>query len=539
MRTYKSEINKLLNLLESKDHLIDKLDLDDEKKQQLKDFFKKYPNYESKIDWNKKDLKWEDFTELLNNEGKSKSQAKKKGIEGITEGVDYKILEQTDSYIAYQPLTYLGSMTIASNRVPPVKDNGAQWCTAYQKTDMYWRNYTRHGCKFCYVCDFEKETKFALVLKKNLTSTQCFSFNDIQMRCPQEYKHLYLKLRTPAEQFIVDQRAEAAAQKKLQQQALVATLPERWAKEGYAYVPKDEITQLSLIKEAIIPDGVKIIPVEAFRGCTNLKKVVIPASVKSIGGMAFAFTKIKQIVLPEGLTSIDTGAFMECKELEEVVIPESVTLIENCAFYGCKALKKVKLPSHLTMLGHSAFRYAGLEEIEFPESLTEIPHTTFCSCVDLKTIKFPSALKNIGDYAFSYCYALETVTIPESVTKIGERAFWDCRRLKFVDIQGKIKELAPGTFNQCDELQQVNLPSSIEVLGSYCFDGDKKLERIEYDGTKKQWEQIIIANKTFYCWGIKPNSNYLNPEIIYKQEKGPFKKGFLNDFKRGLASERM
>ena len=81
---HKAKINAITRLLESKDHLIDKLDLTDGQKTELKDFFKKHPNYESKIDWNNKSLQYKDFANLLDQEGKSKSQAKKKGIEGLT-----------------------------------------------------------------------------------------------------------------------------------------------------------------------------------------------------------------------------------------------------------------------------------------------------------------------------------------------------------------------------------------------------------------------------------------------------------------------
>lgn len=127
MQDGKMNYRDFFQLFENKDRFIDKLDLTDDQKTRIKDFFRKYPNLESKIDWNRKNLTFEDFQALLVTEGKSKSQAKKVGLEGLIKGVDYKILEQGENYIAYQPLTYLGSKTIASNKVPPVKANGAAW----------------------------------------------------------------------------------------------------------------------------------------------------------------------------------------------------------------------------------------------------------------------------------------------------------------------------------------------------------------------------------------------------------------------------
>lgn len=62
----------------------------------------------------------------------------------------------------YQPLSYLGSKTLASNKISPIKDAGAKWCIAYQKTSEYWDVYTNKGIKFLFV--FTRLTKYALTI---------------------------------------------------------------------------------------------------------------------------------------------------------------------------------------------------------------------------------------------------------------------------------------------------------------------------------------------------------------------------------------
>lgn len=175
---------------ENKDYLINKLvNLTPEQKEEVKAFFQKHPSYESKIDWNDKSLFYKDFEPVLRLDGKSKTQAKKKGIEGLVENVDYRYVGsgynmEIGSYTLYQPLTYLGSMTLASNKVPPVKGNGAKWCIAYQKTDQYWNDYTSHDIKFLFV--LTEDTKYAVTVHSEDLSyrTEVYDFEDKNLGYP-------------------------------------------------------------------------------------------------------------------------------------------------------------------------------------------------------------------------------------------------------------------------------------------------------------------------------------------------------------------
>ena len=159
-----------IRLLEDKNRLIDKLDLTDEQKDAVKTFFKKHPNYENKIDWNRKDLKWDDFVDVLAFEGKSRNQARKNGIAGLKEGKDYKFIasgETSDGhpYEIYMPLSYLGSVTLADDKSGPAIVG--KWCIA-SNDDNYWKDYTeRRGDYFYFVYIYgalegEPGTKFAL-----------------------------------------------------------------------------------------------------------------------------------------------------------------------------------------------------------------------------------------------------------------------------------------------------------------------------------------------------------------------------------------
>ena len=152
---YRRALNSFIQLLETKNHLIDKLDLTDDQKEKLKVFFKVYPNYENKIDWNRKDLSWGDFQELLANAGKSKSQAKKKGLAGLREGIDYKLIYRRPGLAIYRLLSHLGARVIASPKVdPPIE---GKWCIA-TNDDNWWTSYTSSGFEFFIICFLDNWT---------------------------------------------------------------------------------------------------------------------------------------------------------------------------------------------------------------------------------------------------------------------------------------------------------------------------------------------------------------------------------------------
>ena len=123
-------------------------------------FFKKYSAFEKEIDWNRGlKITWDDLKEVIYKERNSESQTKKKirkGLEGFEEGKDYKVLEETDDYVAYQPFTWEASRMIASHYVEPFENEegeieDAGWCTAYQKTRTYWDDHNLIEA-FIYIC---------------------------------------------------------------------------------------------------------------------------------------------------------------------------------------------------------------------------------------------------------------------------------------------------------------------------------------------------------------------------------------------------
>ena len=220
-------------LYEKKDHLIRRNpNLTDAQKSEIIAILNKYPNLEGNIDWNKSSsLTYEDFKlYILDNAGKSNSQAKKKGLAGLVEGEDYDILSSKNGETLYAVYSHLASKTLASNRVEPkiwteskvmnwnsedefsgrkVYRNergelvelkpGAKWCIS-MNDPIHWNGYCliRHIAFYFLFREDEslsdKEKKIAISVDSRNRGIVTFTFGDdtstIDFALSEKYKNL-------------------------------------------------------------------------------------------------------------------------------------------------------------------------------------------------------------------------------------------------------------------------------------------------------------------------------------------------------------
>ena len=262
----------------------------------------------------------------------------------------------------------------------------------------------------------------------------------------------------------------------------------------------------SLVKSAVIAEGVTSIGEYAFSDCRSLTSVTIPDSVTSIGEYAFYKCKsLTSVTIPDSVTRIGKYAFYDCTSLTSVTIPDSVTRIGEYAFSDCTSLTSVTIPDSVTRIGSYAFSdcasLTGIWVAEgnshyssdvfgvlfnkdkttlvqcpgafavyaIPDSVTSIGDSAFGNCKSLTSVTIPDSVTSIGDGAFSDCRSLTSVTIPDSVTSIGALAFGSCKSLTSVTIPDSVTIIGYRTFGSCESLASVTIPNGVMSIGEEAF----------------------------------------------------------------------
>ena len=290
----------------------------------------------------------------------------------------------------------------------------------------------------------------------------------------------------------------------------------------------------SLLKEAVVEEGVTSIGKYAFYKCSSLTSITIPDSVISIGNSAFyGCSGMTSINIPDGVTSIGNFTFYGCSSLTSINIPDSVTSIGYSAFRCCSSLTSINIPDSVTIIGACAFyECSRLTSINIPDGITRIEDYTFYNCSNITNIKLPDSVQSIGERAFAYCSNLLVVIIPEGITSIGKDAFYRCSKLVngsdnvircgiialcngitdslpsyysvIVDgipvekltkavITNDISNIVNNAFAKCTSLKEVTIGNNVKSIGSNAF-ANCPLETVYFKGTKAEWDEVCGKN---------------------------------------------
>lgn len=543
---------------EDKDRLIDRLDLSDEQKNEVKAFFKAHPNYENKIDWNRKNLTWKDFEKVLALEGKSNSSKKKYGLSGkaqiedLEEGKDYEIIRQTEDYTIYYPLTFKGSEVLAKPTTPPEGVTG-KWCIAGRNyspgtRDGHWNNYTEDGqTDFFFIFTNEGgalgKSKWAMARSYEYPN-ESFLFDcddheaatfrcDAVDYCEESAKYLRQTIDFPKlissypfklfeRTHFVDEDGCVYTEDKTSLISIPYDIQSLIIPEGTESIScqstvrsredmqSDTPVTFPDLRYVSIPNTVMSLPRALFYNCKKMNYVHVGRGIGRVGQNTF-YGCTGSISFAEGMTVLPRSA-IEDSRFKSVHLPRTLYIIQPDAFYNCTELTKIDLPDGLKEIRSEAFHNTGLQEIKIPDSVAILGEFAFSNNSKLISIQLPAELFSISRGLFAGCKLLKTIEIPPKVTTIRDVAFTDCPNLKRLYIPKSVTYIDPYIFGPGNPHNPCNI------------------EQVFFSGTKEQWASLMKQPQNgFWTW------NSQNTEPRSAQEILKDKVIFTDDYWRPIG----
>ncbi len=225
----------------------------------------------------------------------------------------------------------------------------------------------------------------------------------------------------------------------------------------------------------VIPEGVKHIG-SAFYGCENLSSIELPNSLLTIGDYAFAgCISLKSIDIPDNVEYIGERAFCNCNKISMVQIGKKVSYIGSEAFAFCSSLTNIELPDSVVFVGDDALPYETLYDVSIGDGITDLSGFRFCEDDVIRNV-------NIGN----------------GITTINTRAFYDCDLLTTVSLGINVSSIGEEAFKYCYELKDILIPASVHTISKDAFYNCFGIENVYYEGSKEQWDEIVINTGNSY-----------------------------------------
>ena len=297
---------------------------------------------------------------------------------------------------------------------------------------------------------------------------------------------------------------------------------------GLTFIGENAFSWCKNLTSVVIPDSVTSVDYNAFLICNNIENLVTGNGLTSLDNLPIT-SALKSITIGNGINSINERTFNSCNNLtifnvdennqnysvsedgkilfnkdkttlitcssaaNDVTIPDSVTTVNSGAFVNCKNVETLVIGNGLTSLDNLPIA-SSLKSITIGNNIKSIGYNTFKDCNKLASVTIGNRVTSIDDNAFRDCSSLTSVTIPDSVTEIGNYAFSGCGNLASVTIGSNVTSIGSWAFNGCSSLTSVVIPDGVAKIDSSAFFGCGNLTSVTFEDIKN-WSVVISSGK--------------------------------------------
>ncbi|MBQ6173021.1 MAG: leucine-rich repeat protein [Clostridia bacterium] len=249
---------------------------------------------------------------------------------------------------------------------------------------------------------------------------------------------------------------------------------------------------------------------------------------------------VSRIIVNEGITGIGSGSFGNIDSpISEMLLPDSLTTLHYMALAG--GPNNISLSANVTLIDDGAFDYsnacvtvdadnpvyASLNGSLYSKDMTTLIY--WGNTHEPGTIDIPEGVTSVRPYAFHSCFTFTGLSIPSSLTDFGGADFTNMSALAEITVaedhpaftvidnvlynrEGTRLILCPkGAQNEASafvipdgvesigpqafyNLNGVTIPNSVTVIEAGAFERCYELYEIRYEGTKRQWNAILIES---------------------------------------------
>ncbi|MBQ8381374.1 MAG: leucine-rich repeat domain-containing protein [Clostridia bacterium] len=252
---------------------------------------------------------------------------------------------------------------------------------------------------------------------------------------------------------------------------------------GVTSIGRYAFNECTALKKLVIPSTLTRISPYAFLNCSSIEEVHITdlkawceidrnieghQSCLEPNNLYLNGELLRDVVIPDGVKEITPWTFANCTSIETVTVPDTTKIGYN-AFYKCTNLCRCNIPLCQTEL-NSPFDHTAIESFEVHDGVTALINSLF-ECKSLKTASLGQGITTLPTAYFCGCESLKEIHITKSMQYIGSHPFIGCSSLEVIYYYGTVEEWK--AIEKCPDWLKINYDNQTNgtQLKIVCTDG--------------------------------------------------------------------